>query len=130
MPFMQTWNQAVLDYIFQLEASLTQPGNLDVALSTTTPNQDGTGITEPTGGAYARAETVPADWGRSGDEVSNAEVINFPEATASWGTATHFVLYDNTTPIGFGALQSPVAIGTGIQPRFNVGQLVVEYIYS
>lgn len=80
--------------IFQTKADLTIPNRLYIGLSTTAPNLDGTGVSEPdASAAYGRVEltslTEPTD-----GVVANESDINFPESTASWGSVTHFVIYD------------------------------------
>lgn len=69
------------------------PTKYYLGLSTTAPNTGGGNVTEPSGGAYARVELSSLSAPSNG-EVSNAEQVNFPESTASWGTVTHFVVYD------------------------------------
>lgn len=128
MPFASGVNQAVLDHIFQLSAGYAQPGNLSVALSTTTPAADGTNVTEPSGNGYARVATTSADWGRVGNDVTNGNRLDFPEATGTWGTVTYFVLYDGTTVIAFGALTSSQNVVSGQQPYFDVDDITVRYL--
>lgn len=100
-----------------------------VGLSTTTPNADGTNVTEPAGGSYARVSTDADDWNASSSQVkTNANAIIFPEATGSWGTVTYVVLYDAATNgnlLGFGVLGSSEAIGSGQIAKFAAGQLSV-----
>lgn len=128
MPFSDAINQAALDHMFQ-KATWTQPAAMEIALSTTTPTNTGTNITEPVGNGYARVLTAPADWTRTGLEMSNAAREDFPEATGSWGTVTHFVLFDSVSDamIGFGALTASQAVATGQQPFFNAGDLIARY---
>jgi len=65
----------------------TEPGKF-VALSSTDPGDDGAGITEPVGGAYARVETLTADWSVPTLAVpsisSNVNTVTFLRATADW----------------------------------------------
>lgn len=72
-----------------------------VGLSSTTPSETGTNITEPSGDGYARVVTGPADWNAAvlGDPsvCDNASAITFPTATANWlagANITYAVLYD------------------------------------
>ncbi len=86
-----------------LGSSATLLGSpVEVGLSTTTPNDDGTNITEPPGGAaYARVSLANTNGNfpvASGGEKSNGVDVEFPEATAGWGTVTHWVLYDASVP--------------------------------
>jgi hypothetical protein len=74
--------------------------NCYIALSTTAPNADGTNFTEPSSAAgYARAiiglsgtSATQVMSAPSAGSTSNTSIIFFPEATASWGTVTHFGL--------------------------------------
>lgn len=129
MPMSTEINQAALDHIFQ-QAAWPQPGNLSLALSTTTPNPDGTGVTEPTGGDYARVQTLPADWTRTGNDMQNNGRLDFPEATDSWGTITHLVIYDQAagTVVAFGALSASQSVSTGQQPYFDTNDITVRYV--
>ena len=78
-------------------ATLTQPSSYYLALSTTTPAVDGTGVTEPSGGSYARL-AVPADgtnWSTATtNTLTNLLTLTFVESTASWGTITYVCFYD------------------------------------
>lgn len=122
MSFHNTIDQAILDHFFSL-ASWTAPSAIWAGYSTTTPNKDGTGITEP-GNGYARVQVLSADWGRVASEVDNDNVIEFPEATGDQGTITHAVLFDASTGgnmLWFGALTAAKGVSSGDTPRFPAG---------
>ena len=78
--------------------SYVVPTPLYFGLSTTSINIDGTGATEPVGGAYARVALANADktnWSVSTlGSLVNIGVVQFPESTASWGTITHVFIAD------------------------------------
>ncbi len=90
----------VLDKLFG-NTTLSQPTTLYFGISTTTPSADGTGVTEPASGAYARVAVTNSDktnWTvAASGSLSNATAITWPESTASWGTGTYIVLYDALT---------------------------------
>lgn len=69
-----------------------------VALFTAVGIDAGTGFTEVTGGSYARVATAGADWntssGSAPSTISNANTVQFPTATADWGTVIAFGLFD------------------------------------
>jgi hypothetical protein len=120
----------MLDVRFGGVAS-SAPATYYVALSTTAPTNTGTNVTEPSGGGYARvavtnnATNFPAAAGRS---KSNGTVITFPVATASWGTISHFALYDAATGgamRAWGALATPQAVASGATADFPVGSLTI-----
>lgn len=123
MSFSNYAEGKVLDHVFGISA-YTQP-SLYVALSTTDPTDAGTGITEPSGDGYARV--AHSGWSRSGDTVSNSSEVTFPQATASWGTITHFAVFDALTGgnmVAHGALASGgEAVNTDATPKFAVGDL-------
>ena len=91
-----TWfTDSVLDNAISAVA-----GNLQVALSTTEPEIDDTvasgvsGVTEPSGGSYARQTLNTTAWDASADRIKETNAaITFPVATADWGTVTHIVVY-------------------------------------
>jgi hypothetical protein len=98
-----------------------------VGLFTAAPSDAGGG-TEVSGGSYARKATVGADWNAaSGGSTSNANALTFTTATASWGTVTHFGLFDAATTgnlLRWAALGTSKTIGNGDTASFAVGALV------
>ena len=89
--------------VFKTKTSPTLPTEYYLGLSTTAPAVGGTGATEPSSSAgYARVQLTQLGEPSNG-VVSNSTAINFPESTSSWGTITHFVIYDSET-VGAGNL--------------------------
>jgi len=115
----------ILDHITG-KTSFTKP-TAYVALSTADPTDDGSGIAEPSGNGYARVTTSGSDWNAaSSGATSNATAISFPTATGSWGTITHFALYDASSGgnmLAHGDLDSSQAISTNQIARFAAGEL-------
>lgn len=107
----------------------TPPGTVYVALFTTNPGESGSG-TEVSGSGYARA-AVPTSGGFSAPSAgatSNANVISFPTASGSWGTATHFAIFDASSGgnlMYYGALTAPLAVTTFDVFSFQVGDLSI-----
>jgi len=99
-----------------------------VGLYTATPSDAGGG-TEVSGGSYARKSTAAADWAAaSGGSISNANAISFTTPTGSWGTVTHFGVFDAATVgnlLYWGALTASKTIGTGDPVSFAAGALVI-----
>ncbi len=123
---------AILDHIVS-NATYTPPSSFWVALSTTTPTATGTNFTEPGGGSYARVEIDAADWaaasGGAPSSVATSSLVQFPEATGSWGSITHVGLYSLSsggTLSYWGALTTPRSVTTGQQPQFAIGDLVLQ----
>lgn len=80
--------------VFGSKKSPAIPEKYYLGLSSTAPSLDGSGVTEPGGGAgYARVELTSLSAPING-AVTNSSAINFAESTAEWGTMTHFVIYD------------------------------------
>ncbi len=85
-----------LDHFFGATAS-TAPATLYIGFSTTTINDDGTGITEPVGNNYSRiavtnnATNFPA---ASAGSKSNGVAFVSAVASGSWGTLTHAFIAD------------------------------------
>lgn len=124
MSFSDYAEGKVLDHVFSL-AAFTQP-TLYLAVSTANPTDAGSGAAEPSGNGYARVTTSAASWSRTGNIVENAAELAFPEATGSWGTLTHFALYDASTGgnlIIHGTLTTSKAIAANETLRFPAGNL-------
>lgn len=102
-----------------------------VALSTAPPLDDGSGVAEPAGGAYARVAVVNnvANWPVAVLGVKeNGNNITFPAATADWGTITHWAIFDALVAGNFicwGTLQTPRTILNGDTFRFLAGDLTM-----
>lgn len=116
------------------DPDFTPPTNWFVGLSTTTPTGDtSTNFTEPVGNAYARVSTADADWaaavGAQPSTKANANTITFPTATGSWGTVTHFGLFDASTAGNlrmWGALTASKTIGNGDTASFAASALILK----
>ena len=62
-------------------------------------------------------------------KTTNKQIVYFPEATADWGTVTHFGLFTSAsggTPFLWGALSEPVNIPSGYVPLFRAGKLSIS----
>lgn len=123
MSFSNTFETHVLNYVFTA-TSVTRPTAWYVALFTSNPAEDGSGTEVSTSGtAYARrtvAFTV------SGNLATNNAAIEFPTATASFGTVTHIGVFDASTSgnlIAYSALSASKAIATGDVFRVPTGDL-------
>ena len=121
---------AILDHILG-GGDFTRPTNVYIGLFTVSPGESGTSGTEvsTSGTGYARVDVVndatefPA---ASGGSKSNANVIPFPTATTSWGTVTHYGMFDASSGgnlLFYGALSASRNVPAGDAPRFLAGQL-------
>ena len=102
-------------------------GSLYIALTTTTPTDSAAG-TEANYTGYARIAVARsgAGWTVSGNNCSNAAAVTFGENTAGSSTVTHFEIYTAVTSgdrLMYGALDSSLAITSGITPEFAIGDL-------
>jgi hypothetical protein len=91
----------------------SSPATVYVGLFTTDPTDAGTG-TEVTGGSYTRKAIT---FGAPSNGVSvNSAAVEFDQATASWGTVTHFGILDASTSgnlLYHGALTASKVIDDG-----------------
>jgi hypothetical protein len=85
----------------------TAPATHYVGLSSTSPGDTGSGITEPSTGSYA-GQTLTnntTNWGVTGDTAQNNTAISFPQATApGWGARLRYWFIKVTN--GAGALRA------------------------
>ena len=126
MSFSDYTEDKLLDHLLKT-AAFTQPAAIYVALSTADPLDDGSGLAEPGVGAYARTQNDVWDPSSAGS-ASNTGAITFPEATASWGTITHFALFDAVSGgnmLGHGALTTSKTIDSGDTAQFAAGDITV-----
>ena len=125
--FSDFWENEILDHIFG-KGSYTPP-TIYVGLSTADPLDDASGLAEPSGNGYARVSTAGADWNTAAAGApDNANDITFPQATGSWGTVTHFALYDAATAgnmLAHGSLDTSKAVNNGDTVKFAAGDLDV-----
>ena len=123
MSFSNFLETEILDHVFGA-AAYTAPGTLYLALFTTDPAEDGSGTEVSTSGtAYARQSVA---FTVSGNTASNTGAVEYPTATASFGTVSHVGIYDASTAgnlMAYAALTSSKAIGTGDVFRVPVGDL-------
>jgi hypothetical protein len=96
-----------------------------VALYTAAPTDAGGG-TEVSGGSYSR-QTVT--WGAaSGGSITNSAAINFPVATAAWGTIVAVGIFDASTTgnlLWWGTLSTSKAISTNDQFVISASNLTI-----
>ena len=130
MSFSNYLENAVLNHITG-KTAFTQP-TVFVGLSTTAPTENGTGITEPTGGSYARVATSGATWSTATTgSTNNAAAITFPTATANWSAGanfTHVVLFDAASGGNFlaqGQITTPKPVLNGDTASFAIGNITI-----
>ena len=123
MSFSNYIETKVLDHVFGGTA-YTAPATLYLGLHTSNPAEDDSGTEVSTSGtAYARQAVA---FTTSGDTTSNTAAVEYPTATASYGTVSHVGVYDASTAgnlLAYGALTTSKAIATGDVLRIPAGDL-------
>lgn len=99
-----------------------------IGLSTTDPGVNGTAFTEPDVSTGYKRRKLDMMNSPSNGQISNGDIIFFPESLGSWGQITHFFI--TTTLTGSAAIFSaPLTeaktIPAGYVPIFREGALVV-----
>ena len=125
MSLSNLFETRVLTWLFTGDA-VTRPSSFYVALFTSNPAEDASGTEVSTSGtAYARQSVT---FSVSGNTATNTAAIEFPTATASYGTVTHVGIYDASTAgnlIAYAALTTSKAIDTGDVMRVPANDLDV-----
>lgn len=130
----------ILDDLFRA-TGYTPPATLHVGLLTAAPSDSAAG-TEAAGGGYARVAVVSATtaWNNtqgnttgastgSDGTIENAAAITFPTPSASWGTVTHFGIYDAASGgnlLVYAALAASKTINAGDAVSFAAGALSTQ----
>ncbi len=117
-------SNAMLDHMFQNTAYDTT-SSLFVALSRANPTDDNSAMDEPSGNNYSRVQHDSWDAAATGASENN-NAITFPQASAAWGTVTHFAIFDDSSGgnmLIYGALDNSRNIGTNDTPSFADGAL-------
>ena len=112
----------ILDHILGTGA-YTMPTTVYVGLSTGSFNDDNSG-TELSGSGYAR-QSIAFNAASNGT-ADNSGSVDFPAATGSWGTVSHFGLFDASTGgnlLIHGALTASKAVDTGDILRVAAGDM-------
>jgi hypothetical protein len=121
MSFSNYLETKVLDHVFG-GTSYTAPSTLYLSLHTANPDEDGSGA-EVSGGGYVR-QTIT--FTTSGNTTSSSAAVEFPTATANYGTVTHVGVYDASSSgnlLAYAALTSSKTIETGDVFRVPTGDL-------
>jgi hypothetical protein len=114
----------VLDHVFGGTA-YTAPTTLYVALYTVAPTDTGGG-TEVTGGSYARQTGAFTVSGTNPTTASNSAAIEYPTATANYGTVVAVGILDASSSgnlLAYANLDTSKSVTTGDVFRFDTGDL-------
>lgn len=115
MPITKNYANSILSSLFS---------SAYIGLSTTAPNIDGTGVSEPpSSSGYNRVAASGASFTSSNGSITNNAYLYFPEASASWGTITHVCVFDGNSSSSklryFGALTVSKEIEANSVPLFR-----------
>lgn len=125
MSFSDYLENKILDHVLK-NTSYTSPTTVYCAAYTSDPGETNTG-TEVSGNAYARV-AITFGSASSGSSTNSADIV-FPTASGSWGTITHFAIFDQLTTgnmLVYGALTGSVAVASGQRLRFDATTLSVS----
>lgn len=115
---------AVINAVLR-NTTYTSPSVVYVGLFTSDPTDAGSG-NEVSGGSYAR---VAVTFGSPSNGVTtNSAAVEFPQATADWGTVSHIGIHDALTTgnlLFYTALDTSKAIATGDIFKISSGNLSV-----
>lgn len=132
----------LIDQLFRGQAAPTT-STLYVGLLTAAPSDSGGG-TEVSGNSYARVAVTSslANWAGTqsagsttassgtGGQTSNNSAITFPTPSGTWGTVTHFGIYDATTGgnlLFWGALTISKTINQSDTVTFPAASLSITF---
>jgi hypothetical protein len=134
---------SILELIFKAttfadiaENDTTSPAtSLYVTLHTADPGEAGTQATNETNyGSYDRVAVARSGsgWTVTGNTVTNAALVQFPQCTSGSATITHVgvglgaTAASATVLLYKGALSSSLSVSSGIQPQFAIGALQIQ----
>ena len=115
----------ILDHILGTGA-YTMPTTVYVGLSTGSFGDDNSG-TELSGSGYAR-QSATFNAAASGT-ADNSAAIEFPAATGSWGTVSHFGIFDASSSgnlLIHGSFSTAKTIATGDILKISAGDLDIS----
>ena len=122
MSFVNAFETTVLQWSLTTD-SVTRPTTWYVGLFTSDPTETGAAGTEVSGGSYARTAVT---FSVTGDTASNTAAVEFPAATANWGSVSHIGVHDASTGgnmLVHAALSTAKTIADGDVFRIPTGDL-------
>ena len=121
MSFSNYLETELLDHVFANNA-YTSPTTVYVSLHTANPDEDASGA-EVSGGSYVRQA---GSFTVSGNTATTDAAIEYPTATADYGTVTHVGIWDAESSgnmLAYAALTASKTISTGDVFRIPTGDL-------
>lgn len=119
--------------------SLPTANTIWLGLWTLALSDTSTGSTagEVSGGSYVRKQTAAADWnsasgsGAGAGSTTNATLLTFVQATATWGTIQWFGIFDAATVgnmLGWSDISPSLIVNNGDQAKFNIGAITITLL--
>jgi hypothetical protein len=121
MSFSNSFETTVLTWAFTGSAA-TRPTTWFIALYTVAPGETGGG-TELSGGSYARQSVT---FSVTGDTASNTANVEWPAASANWGTVVAVGVFDASTAgnlLAYANLTTSRTVNSGDVFRILAGDL-------
>ena len=122
MSFSNYLETELLDHVFANNA-YTSPTTVYVALFTAVTDGEAGTVTEVSGGGYARQA---GSFSVSGNTATTSAAIEYPTATADYGTVTHVGIYDASSAgnlLAYASLTASKTISSGDVFRIPAGDL-------
>ena len=119
----------IMGNLFQTRTSPPIPTNYYLGLSTSAPQTNGEGVKEPStnGTGYTRVALTNLSEPTNG-VVKNTKNISFSESLSSWGTITHYVVYDaptNGNLLFYGTLAANCTVDKNAVVTIKSGELTI-----
>ena len=114
---------ALLKHVFT-NTAYTSPTTVYAALFTVAPSDTGGG-TEVSGGAYAR-QSMAFSVSGTGTLATNSAAVEYPTATADYGTVVAVGIFDASTSgnlLAYANLTTSKTVSSGDVFRFNAGDV-------
>lgn len=125
--FSNYLENALLNHTFKVSA-YSVPTNLYIGLSTADPGETSGTLAEPAGNSYAR--TVCNTWTTAvTGALFNATGVVFPAAGGSWGTISHFAIFDDVSAgnmLAYGSLSVNKTVTLNDIVQFNPTGIIVR----
>lgn len=121
--FTDYLEDALLKHVFT-NTAYTSPTTVYAALFTVAPSDTGGG-TEVSGGAYAR-QSMAFSVSGTGTLATNSAAVEYPTATADYGTVVAVGIFDASTSgnlLAYANLTTSKTVSSGDVFRFNVGDV-------
>lgn len=125
--------KCIAEDIFKHQEMSTVPYDFYIALSSTAPDVDGGGVTEPasdTGYARVQIENSNEIFGEADDDITveNHSKVYFPESVKSWQGLTHYAIFDDETDgnlLIFGELDKTLNVPIKTMVSIPIGTLKI-----